>query len=277
MFGLREQTRPRRGAFAGASRLCVIVATLSAYSIFQARSAEGAGNSFFDNFATFNRKRWSISDGWNSGDFQDCTYSRRGLKRVDGALALTLSETPTAKTRYACAELQTKAEFGYGTYEVKMRAAPGAGSVSAFFIYVGPNPQDEIDFEFLGKDLSAVQLNYYAGGKGGHEYLARMPVDPSKTRVLLAFDWLPDTIRWHIDGQLVHEVKRQAGEPFPERPTKIHLSIWNGKASKENDAWLGRFQYDGKPLLMTVDHVAFTAQGEACQFPESVVCSGGSR
>jgi endo-1,3-1,4-beta-glycanase ExoK len=120
-------------------------------------------------------------------------------------------------------------------------------------------------------------LNYYAGGKGGHEYLARMPIDPSKTRVLLAFDWLPDTIRWYIDGQLVHEAKRQAGEPFPERPMKIHLSIWNGKASKENDAWLGRFQYDGKPLVMTVDHVAFTAKGDACQFPESVVCSGGIR
>jgi endo-1,3-1,4-beta-glycanase ExoK len=269
--------RLRKQLLAGAGCLSTGMMMLLAYLSSQSWGADGVGTSFFDDFATFNRKRWFISDGWNSGDFQDCTYSRKGLKRVDGALALTLSDTPTAKTRYTCAELQTKAEFGYGTYEVKMRAAPGAGSVSAFFVYVGPNPQDEIDFEFLGKDLSAVQLNYYAGGKGGHEYLARMPIDPSKTRVLLAFDWLPDTIRWYIDGQLVHEAKRQAGEPFPERPMKIHLSIWNGKASKENDAWLGRFQYDGKPLVMTVDHVAFTAKGDTCQFPESVVCSGGGR
>src|SRR5688572_14557959 len=239
MYRVREQL------LAGAGCLSTGMIMLFALPSSQSWSADGVGTSFFDDFARFNRKRWSISDGWNSGDFQDCTYSRRGLKRVDGALALTLSETPTAKTPYACTELQTKAEFGYGTYEVKMRPAPGAGSVSAFFVYAGPNPQDEIDFEFLGKDLSAVQLNYYAGGKGGNEYLARMPVDPSKTRVLLAFDWLPDTIRWHIDGQLVHEAKRQAGEPFPERPMKIHFSIWNGKASKENDAWLGRFQYDG--------------------------------
>jgi endo-1,3-1,4-beta-glycanase ExoK len=277
MFRWRKQLRPSRGALAGAGGLCSVMAVLFAYPSPRSWSADGPGTSFFDDFATFDLTRWSFSDGWNSGDFQDCTYSRKGLKPIDGALELTLSDTPTGKTPYTCAEIQTKAEFGYGTYEVKMRAAPGAGSVSAFFVYAGPNPQDEIDFEFLGKDLRAVQLNYYAGGKGGHEYLARMPVDPSKTPVLLAFDWLPDTIRWYIDGQLVHEVKRQAGEPFPERPTRIHLSIWNGKASKDNDAWLGRFQYDGKPLLMTVDHVAFTAQGEACQFPESVVCSGGIR
>ena len=79
----------------------------------QAWSASGVGASFFDDFAIFNLRRWFISDGWNSGDFQDCTYSRKGLKVVDGALELTLSDTPTGKTPYTCAELQTKAEFGW--------------------------------------------------------------------------------------------------------------------------------------------------------------------
>jgi endo-1,3-1,4-beta-glycanase ExoK len=84
-----------------------------------------------------------------------------------------------------------------------------------------------------------------------------------------AFEWRPDSIRWFINGKLVHEARAEADKPFPKTPGKIFLSLW---ASDTLEAWLGKFAYPGKPLVARFDWLAFTKTGEGCQFPESVLC-----
>ena len=78
----------------------------------------------------------------------------------DGGVTLSLTDEPFGERKFSCAEIRTKAAYGYGTYEVRMRGAAGAGVNSTFFTYVGPPfgeglPHDEIDFEFLGKTQTA--------------------------------------------------------------------------------------------------------------------------
>jgi endo-1,3-1,4-beta-glycanase ExoK len=88
----------------------------------------------------------------------------------EGRLRLVLDHVPSSEPTYLCGEIQSRAVYGYGTYEVRMRAARASGTVSAFFTYVGPphgKPHDEIDFEVLGRSTREVQINTYVAGKGG--------------------------------------------------------------------------------------------------------------
>jgi endo-1,3-1,4-beta-glycanase ExoK len=227
-----------------------------------------------DTFSNLNFRRWYVSDGWSNGPYQGCTWSADNVKIKDGALELTLA-AEVRSSGYSCGEVQSREFYGYGTYEVRMQAAAGPGLVSAFFSYTGPphnNPHDELDFEFLGKSPGSVQLNYYAGGQGNNETTPALGFDSSTTMADYAFQWLPDTIRWFINGQLVREQRRAEARPFPSNPSKIYISLWNGQG-KDNEAWLKPFSYPGAPLVARYERIAFTAMGAPCQFPSSVVCT----
>ena len=244
-----------------------------------------ASASFFEAFDAINPERWFVSNGWTNGPHQNCIWSAKNSRVSEGVLELILRknsagdpppENASEARHYSCAELQTHKTYGYGTYEVRASPAAASGLVSALFTYVGPTPEDqnqhdEIDFEFLGKDRHIVQLNYFAAAQGQHEFMARLGFDASETMADYAFEWLPDSIRWFIDGKLVHEAKSDADQPFPKTPGKIYLSIWG---SDQSEAWLGAFAYPGKPLVARFEWLAFTKAGESCRFPESVLCQG---
>jgi endo-1,3-1,4-beta-glycanase ExoK len=98
--------------------------------------------------------------------------------------------------------------YGYGRYETIMRPAKGSGLVSAFFTYTGPyfgKPHDEIDIEFVGKDTSIVELNYFHKGKTGSSARIKLPFDASEQDHLYAFDWKPEGISWYVDGKLIYQ------------------------------------------------------------------------
>jgi endo-1,3-1,4-beta-glycanase ExoK len=243
--------------------------------IAPANGDDQTGRSFYDKFDGFDHTRWTVSHGWTNGDYQNCTWYAGNVKLAKNQVNLLLNNERSPVRPYTCAEIQTNARYGYGTYEARMRSAAGVGLVSAFFTYTPKSVkwpgQDEIDFEFLGKDTNTVQLNYFANGNGEHRYDAHLDFEANKGANDYAFEWLPDSIRWYINGKLVHEVKKSAGELLPQRPAKIILSIWNG-VGPGMEGWLGRFTYPGIPPTVTIEHVAFTAAGEPCQFEGSIVC-----
>lgn len=244
-------------------------------------SAVIGGASFVDGLDHLSRLRWFISDGWSNGAHQDCVWSRHKVRIVDNALTLSLDEalpleTKHVQRKYACAEIQSRELYGYGTYEVRMRAARGPGLVSAFFTFTGPaqgtnRPHDEIDIEHLGKSPRLVQLNHFAKGKSAKGFDAEIGLDGTERAIDYAFEWLPDSIRWFVDGRLVHEAHRAKGAAIPSHPGKICLSLWNGTGDGMR-AWLGQFSYPGRPITARFERVAFTRQGDPCQFPDSVVC-----
>jgi endo-1,3-1,4-beta-glycanase ExoK len=235
-----------------------------------AQEAKATG-SFLENFDKFDRSRWFISDGWKAGDHQNCTWSKGQVRVKDGVLRIGFARAESGDKALVCGEVQSKKRYSYGTYEVRMKAASGAGLDQGFFTYIGPNdkqPWDEIDFEVLGKDPSQVQLNYYVDGKGGHEQLVPVPGGAEAGFNDYAFVWEKDRIRWYVDGELVRTAEDPAG--LPSHASKIFMSIWGSDKMK---SWLGAFVEPTGPLTLEVDRVAFTALGDACQFPESVACS----
>jgi len=236
------------------------------------------GASFFDDFSRIDRKRWYVSHGWNNGPNHGCAWSASNNRLTPPhGVDQILDDRPAVERPYSCGELQSMEFYGYGTYEVRLRSIDASGVVTGFFVYTGPphgagKRHDEIDFEFMGRSPGQVQLNYFAAGQGGHERNIDLGFNAGTTINDYAFQWTPDSIRWFVNGKLVHEVKRKADEAWPFEPGKIYLSIFTAIGM---EGWTGRFQYPGHPLIATYEHVAFTALGEPCGFPASVLCGDG--
>lgn len=249
----------------------ILATALLAGPLTSAASAQDADTSFFDGFDKLDTSRWFVSDGWTNGAHQGCDWSKDHVAVDGGMLHLKITDKPGKGRPMSCGEIQTRKNFGYGTYEVRMRAANGSGLNTAFFSYSGApskTPHDEVDFEFLGKNSATVQLNYYVNAKGGHEYLAPVAGGADQGFHDYAFVWAADRIRWYIDGKLVHQ--ELPSGPMPTHPAKIFLSLWNGTARV--NGWLGPFAYPGKPITADFDWVAFTPAGQSCKFPDSLLC-----
>ncbi|NDV01337.1 family 16 glycosylhydrolase [Pseudoroseicyclus tamaricis] len=229
-----------------------------------------AQSSFFDDFESFDRERWFVSDGWTNGPHQNCWWSADALDLPgDGALSLRLRETGEADRPYICAEIQTRERFHHGTFEVRMRTDRWSGVNAAFFTYIGPAhdaPHDEIDVEILTRDPGEVALNTFIGGEMRHGETIDLPVPADDGFHDYAFTWEAERIRWFIDGELVHEA---TGE-LPTHPQKIYLSHWS---TDELSDWMGPFAPPGRDLALEVDWVAWTAPGEGCAFPQSILCT----
>jgi len=271
------QTAGRTGTVRWYAVRILICAAVSSASPAPADSpAQHQGGSFFEIFDHLNPQAWEISDGWSNGAHQGCTWSKTKVRIESGHLVLALERVPSGTPVYQCGEIQSRAFYGYGTFEVRMRAAQASGVNSAFFTYVGPThgqPHDEIDFEVLGRNTGEVQLNTYVSGKDGHGQMVSNRADAAGGFVDYAFEWTPDRVRWFVNGKLTHEISGR-GENVPAHAAKIYLSIWNGHGL---DGWLGPFEEPRAPLKMFVEYVAFTAPGDSCQFPSSIVCGSRGR
>ncbi len=246
---------------------CAAALLLSAGPLAAQDGANGA--SFVEEFDRLDTAFWYVSDGWNNGAHQNCTWSKNQVSVEGGKLSLAFDAKPAGDRQYACGEIQTRKRYGYGTYEVRMKAATGPGLNSAFFTFIGPTdkkPHDEIDFEVLGKDTNRVQLNQYVAGKGGNEKLVPVEGGADSGFNDYAFVWQKDRLRYYLNGALVHEVTDP--QKLPSNAQKIFLSLWGTDTLSD---WMGRFAFTGKATLQ-VERIAFTAEGEPCQFDGSVAC-----
>lgn len=227
------------------------------------------GSSFFEDFSTFDKDRWYVSDGWSNGDHQNCLWSESAVSHKEGQLGLSFLQDESPTHAYRCGEIQTRDRFGHGTYEARIRTDKGSGLNAAFFTYIGPvhdERHDEIDFEILMANPHEVTVNTYVDGEPRHGAVA--PLDPPAHEAfyVYSFVWEPGSMRWYVDGRLIHEVEDPV---LPERPQKIYLSIWGSDTLAD---WMGPFEQPDGPKRMDIDWVAYTAPGAPCQVPESIVC-----
>ncbi len=200
---------------------------------------------------------FEMSDGWTNGSMFICTWRKGNASFGADSMTLTIDndEAGTKKIPYSAAEFRSKDFYGYGSYEVTMKPIKNDGVVSSFFTYTGPsdsNPWDEIDIEFLGKDTTKVQFNYFTNGKGEHEYLFDLGFDAAEEYHTYGFKWEKDKITWYVDGKAVHE----ATEDIPVTAGKIMMNVWPGKGV---NSWLKKF--DGTvPLSAEYKEFSFKAE-----------------
>lgn len=221
----------------------MIVSALGSYLIFGRAISVGAvdvyrGNVFENNFDSHNSATMEIADGWSNGSMFDCTWRKSNVNFEHGNLKLSINkDINDSQTRYSAGEYRTQQFFHYGLYEVSMKPIKNDGVVSSFFTYTGPtdnSPWDEIDIEFLGKDTTKVQFNYFTNGVGDHEYVHNLGFDASQGYHTYAFDWKKDSITWYVDGKEVY----RAIENIPSNPGKVMMNAWPGVGV---DDWLNPF------------------------------------
>lgn len=236
----------------------VILATGLLAAVAGARDLGGA---FVDNLTLFDKSMWRKSDGWaNAWEKIDTGWVGRHVALKDGRMAITLDDSGASGRRFASGEYQSRHFYGYGRFEARLKSVAAPGFVTGFFTYTGPTfkaPHDEIDFEFLGKAPHQVQLNYFTDGEGGHDTTIDLGFDATADFHTYAFEWRPNSIRWFVDGRMVHEETGARG-PLPSAPGKIYLHVWAGK---DLESWLGRIKYPGHPLVAEFDCVAYIPLG----------------
>ena len=190
------------------------------------------------------------SDGWSNGQPFNAVWTKDNVTYSNGQMHLGIKQKEAKdgdKTYpYTAGEARSHHLYGYGDYQVRMKPTAVVGSVSTFFVYTGQwdhidgvaNKHDEIDIEFLGKDTTKVQFNYFVNGKGGHEHMYDLGFDASKEFHDYGFRWEQDTISWVVDGKIVYQVKKDFMNPeLPSTPGHIMTNYWPSSAS----LWSGTF------------------------------------
>lgn len=196
------------------------------------------------------------SNGWSNGNMFNVTWRKDNCTFENGKMQLIIDkDKEDSTTPYSGAEYRSKDFYGYGRYEVSMKAIKNDGVVSSFFTYTGPsdnNPWDEIDIEILGKDTTKVQFNYFTDGVGNHEYMYDLGFDASEDFHTYAFEWHKDKIVWFVDGTEAYT----ASENIPVTESKIMMNAWCGTGV---DSWLNPFDDSDLPLTAEYESISFTA------------------
>ena len=206
------------------------------------------------NFANGASELFEPADGWCNGSMFNVTWRKDNCTFSDGKMQLIIDKDKTPLTvPYSGGEYRSKEFYGYGRYEVRMKAIKNDGVVSSFFTYTGPsdgNPWDEIDIEILGKDTTKVQFNYFTDGVGNHEYMHDLGFDASEDFHTYAFEWHKDKIVWFVDGVEVYT----ADKNIPVTESKIMMNAWCGTGV---DGWLNAFDDSKLPLIAEYESISY--------------------
>ena len=242
------------------------------------------------------------SDGWSNGDVFNVVWTKDNVKYEDGKMALTITKedkvvwvnNQEVTYPYTAGEMRSQNYYGYGDYKVTMKPSANPGTASTFFICTGnydekyvldengnvvynedgsiktvQNPHDEIDIEFLGKDTTKVQFNFFVNGQGGNEYMYDLGFDASKEYHEYGFRWEEDSITWFVDGEPVYKVttdtSAEAGknvrivDKVPATPGRILMNHWCGTENAEG--WMGKYEGNTKDNGCEYKNIYTTAKG----------------
>jgi len=135
----------------------------------------------------------------------------------------------------------------YGTVTARIKSGSPSGGVVSSFIYRSSLTGDEIDFEWVGQAPAEAQSNYYYRTPAtmdpkdidySHSRRANISssssslTDLSQDYQTYTIEWLPETLTWFINGQVVRQLLKSetngSGTQYPDTPSQIQFSIWDG-------------------------------------------------
>ncbi len=205
---------------------------------------------------------WLMDAGWLKADFSphNVRFDRNGM-------ALSVTRRNGGATPYVSAEFQRSGFYGYGRYEVVMKAARMPGVVSSFFTHTGPHLGDvhsEIDFEFNGGKPHEVHTNYFWDGSSDAIDI-ELGFDASEDFHIYAFEWLPDRITWYVDGVELRTVDAETAHvPIPSAAARVMANIW--AANSQMVEWVGEPEGEGaQAIYRCMSHVPLNGMGRQCK------------
>ncbi|KAL4925594.1 putative cell wall glucanase (Utr2) [Aspergillus undulatus] len=165
-------------------------------------------------------------------------------KLEDGNLVLTMPKESTGSL------FANNHYVWYGKIGAKVKSSRGAGVVTAFILL--SDTKDEIDYEWVGSDLTEVQTNWYFQGILNYGNGDNYKVDGHNTYEdwhHYEIDWTPEKLEWLIDGKVVRTLTKEETfnetsnrYEYPQTPSRMQMSLWPaGQASNAQGTieWAG--------------------------------------
>ncbi|KEF56760.1 murein transglycosylase [Exophiala aquamarina CBS 119918] len=200
----------------------------------------------------------------------------------NGQVLLTMAEGTVGTL------LASTAYVWYGKTTARFSTGAGAGVVTAF-ILLGDS-KDEIDFEFVGVELTSAQTNFYSQGITNYDNGGNTTglSDVNKNMHEYEIDWQPDTITWSIDGKVVRTLDRDTTwnatanrYSFPQTPSRVQLSLWPGGLPTNGEGtieWAGGLvQWDSPYMTNGYYYAAFDEVSVECYDPPAGAKKSGSK
>lgn len=148
--------------------------------------------------------------------------------------------------------------FWYGKVGATIKTSHGTGVVTAFISF--SDVQDEIDYEFVGYNLTAPQTNFYALGILNYtNSVNASSTDTYENWHYYEFDWLEDRVEWLIDGKVVRTLNKDdtwnettSRYDYPQTPARVQFSLWPAGSDLNGIgtiAWAGgAIDWDGQDI-----------------------------
>jgi beta-glucanase (GH16 family) len=176
------------------SRLLLGVIVAVAVAAVVSLPAAARSNDFRDEFTSFDAGRWVVS----SRSFGHGTLDPANVAVGDGQLGIKLP----GGTRNG-GEMRSTSLYRFGTYRTRMKVANAPSSLTAFFLYMAPDYQREIDIELYNDSSGRVMFSTYAGGTQTHTNTVELPFDATAAFHEYAIDFRPGSVRFLVDGSVV--------------------------------------------------------------------------
>ena len=156
-------------------------------------------------------------------------------------VTLNLRQGGTDLRTFTSASIRTRMAYRYGRFDAEIRPAKGKGLVTGVFLHRN-SPRQEIDIEFLGRDTRQLLVNvYYNPGDEGatFEYGYRgtpavidLGFDASESFHRYSIAWTSSSIRWFVDGRMVHIRANWDPTPIPHLPMRFFVNLWPPRSKK---------------------------------------------
>lgn len=235
-----------------------------------------------ERFDYFDDTVWKKGDG-AVGAEAHCRFQDQGIQIVDGMLELVIRQEHVPPSwsfdhkqqkydyDFSCGEVHTvpNKKIRYGRIETRMKAPNrkrASGYISSLFTYVNQFDRDapdsgeqewqEIDVELEGGRPDKFQANLIYGMNTWEWWRTRnygawedkVTVGPVDEWRVFAIEWVPDAIRWYVDGELVKTLAlsdidcqpmclppQTLPTPIPDMPTQIFMNFWIPNDSIQNE------------------------------------------
>jgi GR25 family glycosyltransferase involved in LPS biosynthesis len=191
-------------------------------------------------------------------------FTREGLEYSDQGARIVIEAGKGGPRPYQSAAFASVRSFVHGRFEAEIRAAPGSGLITGFFLH-RDTPLQEIDIEFPGSDPWRMLANIYfnPGDEGtamgfgyrGSPCWIDLGFDASASFHLYAIDWRPDRVSWLVDGKVVHERGGWDPTPVPHLKMHLHANLW----APRSEELAGRVDERRLPAAATFRNVSARA------------------
>lgn len=181
--------------------------------------------------------RWLLRDDTFPGNL--CLFQPGNVKVRSGEAEIALRREQTGVRDYTSGAVAANRRHAYGHHSALIKPPGVPGLVTGLFLH-RDEPRQEIDIEFLGKDPTRMLVNvFYNPGRDGDRLqygyrgtpvLLKLGFDASADFHLYEIDWQPDSIRWSVDGRVVHERHVWQPTPVPDLPAQFNLNLWHSRS-----------------------------------------------